>query len=242
MSTSFDLANAFAIKQDQLHGELRGAEAVSHPGDKGDISEDAWATLLTGLLPARYQVSKATVVDCRGGKSDAIDLVIHDRHFSPLVFQQGGVMYVPAESVYAVFECKPSLDKAYVGYAGDKAASVRALHRTSAPIVHAGGTIATPKPPPQILAGLLTTRSDWSPAFGKSFTEQLVTVGDRRLDLGCVVAEGAWEVPADPIIAVTIAKQERGLVFFAMRLLARLQQIGTIPAMDYDAWSAPLQS
>lgn len=240
MSTPFDLANAFAIKQDQLHSELRGAEVVSHPDDKGDISEGAWTSLLTGLLPARYRVSQATVVDCMGGKSDAIDLVIHDRHFSPLVFEQSGVLYVPAESVYAVFECKPTLNKDYLGYAGDKAASVRLLHRTSAQIVHAGGVIATPKPPPEILSGLLTTRSDWSPAFGRPFTEQLATSGGRRLDLGCVVAAGGWELPADPNATTSVAEQDRSLVFFAIRLLARLQQMGTIPAMDYDAWSKSL--
>lgn len=241
MSTTFNLHEAFAIKQDQLRCELRGADAVRHPDDKGDISEGAWGELLTGLLPVRYQVSQATVVDCFGGRSDAIDVVIHDRHFSPLVFQQSGVTYIPAESVYAVFECKPSLGKEYLGYAGDKAASVRKLHRTSAQIVHAGGTIMTPKAPPQILAGLLTSRSGWSPSFGNPFHEHLNTTGDHRLDLGCVASAGAWEVPVDVSVETTVSEPERSLVFFAMRLLARLQQMGTIPAMDYDAWSAPLQ-
>ncbi len=240
--TPFDLAKAFAIKQDQLLAALRGAEALSHPDNKGDISEGAWSELLTGLLPARYQVSQATVVDCHGGESHAIDLVIHDRHFSPLVFKQGGVTYVPAESVYAVFECKPSIDKGYLTYASDKAASVRSLHRTSASIVHAGGTIATPKAPPEILSGLLTTRSGWTPPFGETFAGHLVTDGPRRLDLGCVVAAGAWEVPADRTIATTTVAEKRSLIFFAVRLLARLQQMGTIPAMDYDAWSAPLRT
>jgi hypothetical protein len=130
--TGFDLEKAFAIKQTQLLADLGAAEAVRHPSDKGDISEGSWRNMLTKLLPRRYGVSMATVVDCLGGKSDAIDVVIHDRHFSPLVFWQDDVMYVPAESVYAVFECKPALNKDLLLYGSGKADSVRKLHRTSA--------------------------------------------------------------------------------------------------------------
>lgn len=237
--TNFDLAAAFAVKQAQLLADLGAAEVVSHPNDKGDISEVSWRTMLTKLLPRRYGVSQATVVDCLGGKSDAIDVVIHDRHFSPLVFWQDDVMYVPAESVYAVFECKPALNKDLLLYGSAKANSVRRLHRTSAQIVHAGGRILEPKKPPEILAGFLATRSDWSPAFGESFNKHLLVDGGGRLDIGCVAGGGAWEVPTAGPDPLTV-NEDKSLVFFAMRLLARLQEMGTIPAMDYDAWSAPL--
>jgi hypothetical protein len=238
--TDFDLAKAFAIKQAQLLADLGAAEAVSHPNDKGDISEGSWRKMLTKLLPRRYGVSMATVVDCLGGKSDAIDVVIHDRHFSPLVFWQDDVMYVPAESVYAVFECKPALNKDLLRYGSAKASSVRRLHRTSAQIVHAGGKILEPKKPPEILAGFLATRSDWTPPLGESFTKHLLVEGGGRLDLGCVAAAGAWEVPAGATIPLKTVSEDKSLVFFAMRLLARLQEMGTIPAMDYDAWSETL--
>lgn len=239
--SQFDLKNAFAAKQVELHGTLLTADVASHPDDKGDISESAWRALLAGLLPSRYQVSQATVVDSRGGKSDAIDVVVHDRHFSPLVFWEGDVKYIPAESVYAVFECKPELNKDYLLYAGSKAASVRDLHRTSAVIVHAGGKILDPKPPPEILSGFLATRAGWSPAFGTPFTEHLIVEGPSRVDLGCVVARGAWEVSAGGTAGTETVDAEKSLVYFALRLLARLQVMGTVPAMDYDAWSHPLR-
>lgn len=239
---TFDLSHAFTVKQQQLMASLDGAKVVGHPGNKGDISEGSWRQLLTGLLPARYQVSSATVVDSRGQASDAIDIVIHDRHFSPLVFQDNGVTYVPAESVYAVFECKPKVNKEYLEYASAKAESVRRLHRTSAQIVHAGGVIAKPKPPPEILTGLLATHSGWTTGLGGPFRKQLATTGPGRLDLGCVAGAGGWEVPTDPTSALRVVPAERSLVFLAMRLLARQQQMGTIPAMDFDIWSAPLLS
>lgn len=237
---TFDLSHAFTVKQQQLLASLGGAKVVGHPDNKGDISEGSWRQLLIDLLPARYQVSSATVVDSRGEASDAVDVVIHDRHFSPLVFQDKGVTYVPAESVYAVFECKPEVNKGYLEYASAKAESVRRLHRTSAQIVHAGGVIAKPKPPPEILTGLLATHSGWTTELGAPFRKRLPTVGPGRLDLGCVAAAGAWEVYADPTALLTVVPAERSLVFLAMRLLARLQQMGTIPAMDFDIWSAPL--
>jgi hypothetical protein len=238
--TDFNLAAAFAVKQTQLLADLGAAEAVGHPDDKGDISEGSWRKMLAKLLPTRYGVSQATVVDCLGGKSDAIDVVIHDRHFSPLVFWQDDVMYVPAESVYAVFECKPAMNKALLAYGSAKADSVRRLHRTAAQIVHAGGRILEPKKPPTILAGYLATRSDWTPPLGGAFEKHLAVDGGGRIDLGCVVGAGAWEVPSDTADPLSVVSQDKSLVFFAMRLLARLQDMGTISAMDYNAWSTSL--
>jgi hypothetical protein len=67
---------------------------------------------------------------------------------------------VPAESVYAVFEAKQSINLNEVRYAQSKVASVRRLYRTSLPIPYAGGTYA-PKAPSEILGGILTFESDW---------------------------------------------------------------------------------
>jgi hypothetical protein len=239
VTNPFDLSHAFSAKQAQLKASLEATSVVAHPGDKGDISEDAWMQFLKQLLPQRYEVSKATVVDCRGGMSQAIDVVVHDRHFSPLVFWEADVLYVPAESVYAVFECKPTMDKAYLEYAGEKAGSVRSLHRTSATIVHAGGTIDTPKPPPAILAGFLASRSSWRPAFGDPFRQCLRTTGAERLDLGCLVEGGAWELSLEDGASAQTVPGTQSLIFFAVRLMARLQRMGSVPAMDYDEWSQP---
>lgn len=60
---------------------------------------------------------------------------------------------------YAVFEIKQNLNKDHMEYAQEKAESVRSLIRSSAPIQHAGGQYK-PKPLHEILAGVLTTKSD----------------------------------------------------------------------------------
>lgn len=64
---TFDLNAAFKHKQKTLALALEGVGIVSHPSDKGDISESNWIELLTKILPARYGVSKATIVDSSGG-------------------------------------------------------------------------------------------------------------------------------------------------------------------------------
>jgi hypothetical protein len=69
------------------------------------------------------------------------------------LLNRDGVLYVPAESVYAIIEVKQELSRTYIKYAGDKIKSVRCLKRTSVPIPHAGGTYK-PKPPDRIIGWL----------------------------------------------------------------------------------------
>jgi hypothetical protein len=82
--------------------------------------------------------------------------------------------------------------------AGEKAASVRALHRTSVPVI-AGGTRRSAIPLSPILAGLLATGSVWSAeTFGDNVRGALSALStsatnDEHLDLGCSLQHGAFE-------------------------------------------------
>ncbi len=103
--------------------------------------------------------------------------------------------YVPAEAVYAIFECKPKIDKGYLEYAADKAASVRRLKRTSVE-VH---TVTGPKPPKQlfgIIAGILAIDVDWVQGFGaEAFREAHGhLVGDRAIDCGFAARGACFDV------------------------------------------------
>ncbi|MNN24385.1 hypothetical protein D3C81_1378170 [compost metagenome] len=114
---------------------------LTHPTTKGDSFEINWIKWLKVYLPNRYQVDKAFLIDSQNNISDQIDFVIYDQQYTPFVFNQDGAVYIPAESVYAIFEVKPELNKNYIEYAGQKTKSVRQLIRTSAPIHHAGGVL-----------------------------------------------------------------------------------------------------
>ena len=151
-----------------------------------------------------------------------------------------GAPYVPAESVYAVFEIRQELSKGNVEYAADKAASVRHLHRSSAPIRQLSQAAAA-KEPPRILAGILATRNGWA-GFGSPLVSSLSSLtDDGRLDLGCVLDSGAFEVPeGSPAPGMESAPKDVGLAMFVMRLIARLNAMGTVPALDVRAYTAPL--
>jgi hypothetical protein len=236
-------------KQKELVADLGAADIAPHPVAKGDVGEINWERVLDGrhgkggFLPGRYAVSGAFIIDSDGQTSDQIDLVIHDAHFCPLLFEAGGHRYIPAESVYAVFEVKPEINKEYISYAGEKAASVRALHRTSVPIVHAGGTFAA-RQPFEIMSGILARKSGWSRSFGEPLRDALVELDtSARLDFGATAESGAFEIAygaGGP--EVSSSEAEGGLMFFLTHLYSRLQQLGTVTAIDLAAYARPLSA
>jgi Domain of unknown function (DUF6602) len=226
-----DLRAIFLGLQDQLNASLTvNREIVEHPSAKGEASELQWLTMLRNHLPERYQMDKAFVLDYTGSISDQIDVVIYDRQYSPLLFNQHNTKYLPAESVYAVFEIRQELNAGNITYAAEKTASVRRLQRTSAPIPYAGGRYE-PKPPPPIISGILTLSSEWNPPLGGPFHKTVITLPkEGRLDMGCALKSGAFHVEyaegKEPI--VNISKPESALIFFFLKLLAKLQQSGTV--------------
>lgn len=223
-----------------LHDDIEQRLAISrkafgHPGTKGDASESVWLELLQAYLPMRYQAASAHVVDSDGSFSDQIDVVVFDRQYSPFIFQFQGQTIIPAESVYAVFEAKQSINASQVEYAQKKVASVRRLHRTSLPIPHVGGTYP-PKPLSRILGGLLTFESDWNPGMGQSLLDALTCDDElERLDLGCVAAHGLFT--CDDACCHAIVPITKPATAFLFELIARLQANATVPMIDVRAYS-----
>lgn len=238
-----DLRDIFLGLQDQMVARLStNREVIPHSGTKGDATELHWLEVLTDYLPKRYCADKAFVLDCEGRLSEQMDVVIYDRQYSPFLFNQDNAKYVPAESVYAAFEVKQKLNAAHIRYAGEKAASVRRLRRTSAPIPHAGGTFA-PKDPPRILAGILSLDSEWSPPFGVPFHQAVEELGsEEQIDLGCALRCGGFEVcyrPEVPAEIITGGK-DTALIFFFLKLLGRLQESATVVALDFSIYGKAL--
>lgn len=241
----FDLTDAFFKRQEKLRNDLGLGDIAGHPGTKGDDTELNWHHMLEQFLPRRYGVAQAFIVDSRGHQSEQIDLVIHDRHFSPLLFEVGNACYIPAESVYAAFEVKQDLSKDHLEYAADKIATVRVLYRTTVPVPHAGGTY-DPVKPRHIIGGILTRRSRWTPPFGPAFRQCLSGLEERdpvrrlwALDIGCAVEHGAFcvsQVSETDSVSTAHSEPSVALIYFAMRLLRLLQAVGSAPAIDYDSY------
>lgn len=236
MSNGWSIQTLLSELHDDIQEQLaRARKAFGHPGTKGDASEAVWLELLQTYLPARYQAASAHVVDSAGTFSDQIDVVVFDRQYSPFIFKFKGQTVIPAESVYAVFEAKQSINAEQVAYARAKVASVRALQRTSLPIPHAGGTYP-PKPLQHIVGGLLTLESDWKPGLGEPLVKALaVGDADDRLDLGCVAAHGIFS--CDDKGCGTLTPMGKPATAFLLELIARLQEKATVPMIDVRAYA-----
>ena len=195
--------------------------------------------MLQLYLPDRYTVAKAIIIDSTGATSDSIDVVVFDRQYTPTLLDNKKHRYVPAEAVYAVFECKPTISKAYLEYAADKAATVRRMHRTSVVIPHAGG-VYPPKPQIDLVSGILALNVEWADGFGEAFQRNHATCqGDRRLDCGLAVSGASFDTFDG---GYTLGPKENALVFFIFRLLKRLQSVGTVPAVDWSAYAKQLST
>jgi len=234
----------YNLQEQMVHRLATDRKIIFHPTSKGDASELNWIAWLKTYLPRRYEVDKAFIIDSNNRFSEQIDLVIYDRQFSPFVFNQDGTLYIPAECVYAVFEVKQEFNKENIEYAAEKIKSVRVLNRTSAAIVHAGGHIPTPKPPLRILGGILTLASEWKDTFGETFKGCLNSLTEYdQIDIGCVLEKGAFTVDYQELaFSIELSTQEEALIYFFLKLLSNLQKLGTVPAMDIEAYARAINS
>ncbi|MEJ2422816.1 MAG: hypothetical protein P8018_14130 [Acidobacteriota bacterium] len=232
-------------KQDEMEAALSANRRIMpHEGEKGAAAELRWREMLSSYLPRRYSVRTGFIVDHAGRVSQQIDVIIHDAQYSPFLFQAGTSCFVPAESVYAIFDAKQEISKKTLAATGEKVASVRQLERTSGPIwTNAGGPFPGKQPENQpILGGILAVASTFKDPFGQYFERALNGLPeDNRLDLGVAVSAGAFEVRSkeESLLAYD---RDTALVGFFMALIRKLQPLATALAMDLDVWSQELRN
>lgn len=196
-----DLKSLFRGLQEQMKCSLSiNREFIPHPDSKGDALENTWIEWLRNYLPSRYSVDKAFVIDSDGQLSEQIDIIIYDCWFTPFVFSQNGMKYIPAEGVYAIFEVKPdikgSVEKmSYIEYASKKIESVRKLKRTSTSMINSGRTVPA-RPLTKIIGGILcSTNSYTHQDDNKTIKGKLSDLkGFGGIDFGCIIDYGSFVV------------------------------------------------
>jgi hypothetical protein len=236
-----NLKDVFRGLQNQMVAKLQSARInIPHPGTLGDVGESSWLEIFQKYLPKRYQAESAMVLDCHGNCSQQIDVVIFDRQYSPFLLTLDDAKFIPAESVYGVFEVKQKMES-YIKYAGEKAASVRVLERTSAGIVDRG-LVRQARPHFRIIAGLLCLEAGWTAPFGKPFSDAVGSLNENeQLDCGCCLNGGAFECDwSTQPPGIRTSSSDTALIYFFLRLLAMLQTLGTAPAIDLDAYAKQL--
>lgn len=233
-------------------------EFITHFGSMGDASEHRWIEFLRTYLPDRYKVDKAMVIDSEGNVSDQIDVVIYDGLYTPFIFNQDGHLYIPAESVYAVFEVKQKINKRNVIYTAEKVASVRRLKRTSTSMVASGKDVG-PRHLTKIVGGILATENSISTETLEEHLRGLTGPenGIGTLDLGCCgntsfyveyketepvgvkdECEYIEELYKNREIEkkVKFSEKDLSLFTFFFQLVNSLKTIGTVPAIDVNAY------
>lgn len=266
MSDKINLRKLFGGLQNQMIAQLNtNREFIEHPGSKGDSLENTWIEWLRTYLPNRYCVDKAIVIDSKGQLSHQIDLVIYDQTYTPFVFKQNGIFYIPAEGVYAVFEVKPDLDKGNIIYAGDKIESVRKLFRTSTKIIDRGKPY-NPRALTKILGGVLTIETKIKDETIEGHLKSLK--GLKSIDIGCAVKNKSFYIDYNKddsifdidrnitlsfkehndlifkfynernVKNIEFSKKNNSLVTFFLQLTRYLQQsIGTVAAIDLSEYA-----
>lgn len=264
-ANKINMSELFNGLQNQMVAQLNtNRDFILHPGSKGDSLENVWIEWLRKYLPNRYSVDKAIVVDSTGTLSHQLDLVIYDQQYSPFVFTQNGIHYIPAEGVYAVFEVKPQWQGDVNGlnffqYAGEKIESVRRLKRTSTGIINAG-VPCNARALTKIVGGILASSNGYTEKNNKTIEGHLQSLtGLQTIEMGCAVDYGSFYVNYTgeedtkntdfqqrindyymnrTFANVRFSNKANSLVTFFLQLTRYLQQsIGTVAAIDLNAYA-----
>lgn len=255
MERKVELKELFASLKAEMQESLNvNRTSIPHYATMGAASEVRWSKFLSDYLPKKYLVDNGIVIDSEGNVSEQIDIIIYDALYTPFVFNKDGVKLIPAESVYAVFEVKQdAAQDNYIEYAGKKVETVRKLKRTSTKIVNAGVTLKA-RNLTKIIGGILALEYT---SKKKTLEKHLKSLkGLQSLDCGCFLKnfafdckyEGKEDIEGREQVNVedyyngrsckkVVVNSEENLLFaFFFQLNSSLKKIGTIPAIDINAY------
>lgn len=79
----------------------------NHPPTIGGFREEIWKQLFEQIIPKKYVVEQSVfLMDSAGNISDEVDLAIFDEMYTPYIFRNGRIKFIPIEAVAAVVQCK----------------------------------------------------------------------------------------------------------------------------------------
>ena len=223
-----DIKSLYETKQIMLENQLK--VVIEHPVTKGDQCENAWIDFFRSFLPNKYAIDKGFVFDCKGGVSEQIDIIIYDALYAPLIFTtKGEEKFITAESVYAVFDSKPKINKANLEYTNKKVKSVATLERTSRGMVNCGVSVP-PRELTPILGGILASTA----IKGAGALEKHLT-SCPYIDLGCAVQDLSFLASRNKegeISSLSISSHEETVLSFFYFILDERYKLGTVAAVD----------
>lgn len=219
-----DIKSLFNTKQTILESKL--SILLEHPVTKGEHCESAWIDFFRSFLPNKYAVDKGFIFDSKGNISDQIDIIIYDALYAPLIFgTDAGEKFITAESVYAVFESKPTINKETLEYANNKIESVNVLERSARGVINAG-KYCPPRNLTKIIGGILSIDS-----INIDKIEEHMNLF-KYIDLGCAIKNHSFLVNRDTKISLLHASGEETVLAFFYIILDELYKLGTVAGID----------
>lgn len=86
----------------QLHYQV-----PKHATTIGGFREEIWKNLFEQIIPKKYVIEQSVfLMDSEGQVSKEVDLAIFDETYTPYIFRNGRIKFIPIEAVTAVVQCK----------------------------------------------------------------------------------------------------------------------------------------
>lgn len=226
LANKMSIISMFKTKQAVLESKL--SLLLDHPVAKGEHCEGAWIDFFRSFLPSKYSVDKGFVFDAKEAVSDQIDVIIYDSLYAPLIFgTDAGEKFITAESVYAVFESKPKIDKRNLEYTNSKIHSVVSQSRSSRGMI-IGGNKTQPRELTDIIGGILAVDAI------KTETLKAYLANYPYINIGCAIKKTSFICyrEGNKLKDVEFSNKNESILAFFYIVLDSLYQLGTVAGLD----------
>lgn len=110
--TKHDYAIA-KVKQNYIHLERSIVDQLrmssQHHLTTGGFREEVWKSMFEQIVPRKFSIARSVfIIDSAGRISNEVDLAIFDEQYTPYIFRNGEMKYIPIEAVSVVVQCKSS--------------------------------------------------------------------------------------------------------------------------------------
>jgi hypothetical protein len=226
----------------------RTTKALQQNLDKGEAREAALREVLDRWLPKRLSIGRGEVVAANGQASGQLDIVIHDAHSNPPLFQlkdSPGVF--PIESVFGVIEVKSNLRNDEFPQILAKLRDVYDLPRQD--VTHSFGPLkAQSKIKPFVGVFGFDGPKDIEPLLRTWGGFNSILPVSQRLNIACLLGQGclmyvpkeqnAWSLGTEEDDLPTFVKAaEESLLLLILGLLTSVAQAPALPVADWFAYA-----
>ena len=90
----------------------------------------------------------------------------------------------------------------------------------------------------------MTLTTSWKDTFGEPFQNCIENTDENsRLEMGCCLEKGSFLIKYEgESYSFETSSEDESLIYFFLKLLTKLQELGTVPALDINSYGRALDS